>query len=341
MNFERIKKTNNKTYLLRTDFNQINNNKEAYLLGYLLGDGGYDKIKDSMSVNSTNINVIELFKDTFQPEGIINSVIPVNNSRPEIVSSQLSHNLSLSNHYTDTFNYYGITELKPNRVYRNIPHEYMKAFIIGFLDADGSVKCFNGTDGKQGTRLRTAITFTHPCKEMLNNLGMFLKAELNLDYSVYPKGKEECFAMSISGKNDCYMFCYWVNKLSETESFFCNDIKLKKRYELISMVENEKNSIIKTVMGIRMNKKSYTPFIILNNVIYKLKNTSDYDEAVKTRLIAVAENIQLIGKNGLSYYNPTTQQIELQYISKQDNQLTNIHVNPQGEITLFTKQNLS
>lgn len=174
---------NNKTYTVK-DFTEISNHDEAYLIGYLLGDGSCEESKRRMTVGSTEKYIIEFFNNMLQPNHSIASRIPVNNTRPEIVSVIESHRINLSSYFTPTFEKYGLLEFKPNRVYKNIPEEYMKAFLLGFLDTDGSITCFYGDDGKGGLRFRTGIAYTHPCRDTLFQIKNFLKSELNVGSSI-------------------------------------------------------------------------------------------------------------------------------------------------------------
>lgn len=335
--YNKITLKNNKTYTFR-EFNKIESNEDAYTIGYLLGDGGWVSDKNQMTTTSTDKYIMEYFINRYQPDHGLRSVIPVNKTRPKIVSTIESHKIQFSTYFTPTFEYYGITDLKPNRVYKNIPEEYMKAFILGFLDADGSVTCFMGTNGNGGVRFRTGITFTHPSRETLTNLSYYLKSELNVDSSLQYKKNENCSVLKISGNNDCYMFCRWINDI-DIEIF--NERKLNKRHELIQMYDEISNATKTSISGIRVckqrNKTKYSPFVIIEGNYKTLQLCESYDEAVKIRFENLCLNFDSIQKNGLREYNPYTKQFEIKYINPQDNTTNTLHMNLQGEITKFEK----
>lgn len=327
---------NNKTYKFR-DFNRIESNEDAYTVGYLLGDGGWLKDKGQMSVTSTDKYIMEYFIKRYQPEHNLRSLIPVNNTR-NIVSKIESHKMQFSTYFTPTFDYYGITELKPNRVYKNISKEYMRAFILGFLDADGSVTCFMGTNGNGGLRFRTGITFTHPSRETLTNLKNYLKIELNVDSSLQYKKNENCSVLKISGNNDCYMFCKWINDI---EIEILNERKLNKRHELINMYDEISKSTVMSVDGIRIyerkNNSKYSPFVIIDGKYKTLELCDRYDDAVRIRFENMCFYFDKIKKNGLKNYNPYTKQFEIKYMNPQDDTINELHMNLQGEIIKFEK----
>jgi len=177
-------------------FDKINTKEEAYLIGYMLGDGGFQrgtyKRKHRMFICSSDEYIIEYFKKKFQPKNSINRHIPVNEQRPEIKSTRHSSRMTFSSKFTPTFKKFGILGLKEDRTYHNIPKKYMRHFLLGLIDADGFI-----TWGKRKDRDRLWTTFgiTHPSLKMLEKLQRFLLEELEIPTSINPKGKENCYVL--------------------------------------------------------------------------------------------------------------------------------------------------
>lgn len=339
MEYGNVKMTNNKTYHVRTDFDEIKTNEDAYFIGYLLGDGNYENGKSdnkssSMSVTSKDKYIIEYFQKVYSPNSKIRSKIPVNNARPDIVSTEESHRIGFSSYYSNTFDKYGVLALKPNREIKNIPTKFMKQFILGFLDADGSIS-YHIESKNDKTRLRTTVKFAHPSLNMLNYLKNFLNSELGIGGSINLKKGENCYCYTIAGNIDCVLFINWV--YSDKPEIY-NIRKFNKGIDLINEFNSFKFRLKNNVVGVKITKyNTYSPFIVLNGKVNYLGTEVKYDDAVTKRIINEAINLSILNKNGWTHYNPTTNTLQLTYLSHDDNKQTFIEVSLNGEILKFQK----
>lgn len=183
------------TYKLHL-FDKIETQEESYMLGYMLGDGGFNKETHKrnarMFVSSKDEYIVNYFKNYFQPDNSIDSRIPVNNTRPEIKSTELSYRMTFSSKFTPIFKKYGILGIKEDRTFHNISKDKMASFLLGLFDADGYI-----TWGKRKDRNRLwcNIGITHPSLKMLEKLQRFLLEELNITTAIALKGQENCYIL--------------------------------------------------------------------------------------------------------------------------------------------------
>lgn len=177
-------------------FDKIETREQAYMLGYMIGDGGYNrpthKRNARMFASTVDKYIIDHFKQHFQPDNAIDSRIPINRSRPEIIGRQIAYRMTFSSKFTPIFKRHGILSLKKNRTFHNIPKNKMSQFILGLVDADGYI-----TWGKRKDRNRLWCNFgvTHPSLKMLEKLQRFLLEELKIPTSISPKGTEKCYIL--------------------------------------------------------------------------------------------------------------------------------------------------
>lgn len=189
-------KINNKLYRLNL-FTSIQKN-EAYLLGYLLGDGGYHSMTHKrlarMFVSSTEKYIVEFFKSTFCPDTTILSKVPVNKKR-NIVSNKESHVLVFSSKFSEIFKLHGLLSLKTTRTFHNIPKNQFSIFLLGLFDADGN---FSWGFRRDRNRLWAQFKITHPNLNMLKKLQVFLSKELGVSSFINPKAGENCYVLQVS-----------------------------------------------------------------------------------------------------------------------------------------------
>lgn len=204
---------NDKIFRLNV-FSKISNDTEAYLIGYLLGDGIYNKgnhkRQERMGVSSSDNGIIEKFKEIFCPDSSIDSRIPVNKKR-NIKSNKISYKITFSSRFSEAFKSFGILELKENRTYTNISKKYMPALLKGLIDSDG---CISFGKRKDRDRFWAYISITHSSFNMLTKLQTFLEKELNISSSIKPKGKEHCYVFKINSLNNCKLFIEYIQKYS-------------------------------------------------------------------------------------------------------------------------------
>jgi hypothetical protein len=218
-------KINNSTYRLNT-FDKIRNEEDAYLIGYLLGDGGFcastHKRKSRLFVSSTERYIIDFFKENYCPDTAITSKIPVNKTR-NIVSSRESHVLMFSSKFD--FTKFGVQCLKKDRTFHNVPKELFGDFLRGLFDADGS---FSWGRRKDRDRLWCGFKITHQNKKALEKVQNVLLNVYNISSGIDKKKDEDCYVLHNSRRDDAIKF-YSIMYPREI-CVICNKLK-KESYE--------------------------------------------------------------------------------------------------------------
>lgn len=181
-------------------FDKINTSEQAYLIGYLLGDGGYGekthKRLARMFVTSTEEYIINYFQNNFCPDTTISSRIPVNKTR-NIKSNKLSYKIQFSSKFYETFNKFGLLSVKTGRTFHNIPKDEMKSLLLGLFDADG---CISWGKRKDRNRIWANFLITHPNIKMLEKIQRFLTDELGVNTGITLKGEEKCYILRTSDR---------------------------------------------------------------------------------------------------------------------------------------------
>lgn len=217
---------NDRTFRLNI-FEKITSDTQAYLVGYLLGDGiyckGSHKRQARMGISSSDIGVIEKIKEIFTPDTSLDSRIPINDKR-NIKSNKLSNKIIFSSKFSESFKKFGILELKENRTYTNISKKYMPALIKGLIDADGAISYGKRKDRN---RIWSYVSITHSSITMLSKLQSFLEKELGVSSSIKPKGTEKCYVFKISSLENCL-------KLLKYISTYSGEVSIKRKNESAS-----------------------------------------------------------------------------------------------------------
>lgn len=203
---------NNKKYRLNL-FEKIENEKQAYLIGYLCGDGGIStenkKRKNRLCISSTYEETITVFKNEFCPDSTVSSRVPINNTEGyNIKTNKPSFTLTFSSKFSNTFNKFGILSKKENRRLVNIPKKSMKHYLLGLFDADG---CISWGKRKDRNRLWSNFQITHQSMDVLSKIQTYIMEELNIATSIKPRKTEKCFDLRTSNRNHIvklYEFLY-------------------------------------------------------------------------------------------------------------------------------------
>jgi hypothetical protein len=205
---------NGKTYRLHL-FDNIETREQAYLIGYLMGDGNFQnkerskkKRKSRMSIGSIEKDLITSIRDHFCPDTPISSRIPVNKTR-NIKSNTESHRFTFSSKYSDTFEKYGLLDFKENRRIVNIPKKFMRYFILGLFDADGHISYGRRKDRN---RLWAHIGITHASFYVLTAVQNYLMNELNIASAVTERKDEKCFDLRFSSREKVADFIEYIYK---------------------------------------------------------------------------------------------------------------------------------
>lgn len=179
-------------------FNKIVSSEEAYLIGYLLGDGSYNaptsKRSARLGISSIDNNIITNICNYFTPDTSISSLVPINKTR-NIKTDKLSYRFTFPSKFKDTFNKFGILSKKDTRNYFNIPKEYMNSMLLGLVDADGFISFGKRKDRN---RLWGNITITHQNGNMLSKLQTYLADNLNVITTLNKRATEDCWDLKTS-----------------------------------------------------------------------------------------------------------------------------------------------
>lgn len=203
---------NGKKYRLNV-FEKITNPNEAYLIGYLCGDGGYQKHTHKrlarLSVSSSDEYIINSFKNEFCPDNQVGSRLPINKTRAKIVSNKLAYVLNFSSKFHNTFNKFGILSKKEDRKTVNISKKMFRYYLLGLFDADGHISW-----GKRKDRDRLWCNFviTHQSMSVLAYVQNMLHEHLNISTSIRPRTTENCLDLKISNMSSVAMLYEYLYK---------------------------------------------------------------------------------------------------------------------------------
>lgn len=188
---------NGESYSLNL-FDKITCSEEAYLIGYLCGDGGYNapsyKRIARLYVCSADETVITKFQKYFCPNNSINSKIPINKTR-NIIATKPIYSLNFNSKFSEVFNKYGILAKKVDRKCINIPKKFMNAYLLGLFDADG---CITWGFRKDRNRLWASFQVTHCSLDVLSKIQKYLVSEWKINSIVTKRKTENCYDLKIS-----------------------------------------------------------------------------------------------------------------------------------------------
>jgi len=210
---------NGKTYRLNV-FEKIENKEQAYLIGYLAGDGGFNpptyKRKARLYVSSVEESIIQAIKEEFCPDGVINSKIPINKtSGYSIKTDKFTYTLNFSSKFESCFNKFGVLNKKPDRTLVNISKKNMRYYIHGLFDADGHASWGRRKDRN---RLWVNVAITHQSWDILTKIQNFLVEELNIASTVRQRKTENCIDLRFSNRDSAVTFLTWMYEV--TPKFF-------------------------------------------------------------------------------------------------------------------------
>lgn len=191
-----------KKYRMRL-FDKIEFDEEAYLIGYLLGDGGFNrathKRKSMLFVSSIDKELVYSMRDLFSPDTIISNITPINKKRLETKFDKYSYKLQFPFKFFNTFNKFGLMDVKSNRNYFNIPKSQMNNLLLGLFDSYGHISWGRRKDRN---RLWANFTITHPNLKMLYKIQVFLSEELNVSSYIAPRKIETVYDLKTSKRDD-------------------------------------------------------------------------------------------------------------------------------------------
>ena len=212
---------NNKSYRLNI-FDKLEPSS-AYLIGYLCGDGAFNKKThkkhEKLSICSKELSTIEWIRDNFTPDATIGSVLPINKKR-NIVTENLSYRLALSSLMSPIFKKYGVLNIKKERICVGISKIMFINYLKGLIDSDGHF-----SSGKRKDRNRVWMNFgiTHQSTSVLNSVQKYLHEELNISSFVNQRKDEDCLDLKVSNIESVVKLINWL--------YSTNDCPFVKKYQ--------------------------------------------------------------------------------------------------------------
>lgn len=195
-NLQELQKYKKPEYNNTNYFHKIENYKQAYILGFILGDGyiGNNNIQISIAIADKEIN--EFIKSELGCN--IQNSYKLDKTKRIFPSSSISiGNSSLVN---DLKMLAGGT----NKEQRHIPvikKELEPYLLLGFFDAEG---CITWGRRKDRNRVWQKISFTSSYKMLEGIQKILLKNEIST--AIKPKSKENCFVMEFAAKDTVLKF---------------------------------------------------------------------------------------------------------------------------------------
>lgn len=195
---------------------KIQNATDAYVIGYLAADGAYSKIGkqknfDRMSITSSQKFVID---------GIIENYIPNNeamdrSNRKISITNTLGKTYNYENRpcwemhfpirFTESLRKYGIVCNKPERVMAGIPKQFRSAYILGFMDGDGSIVVRHRKDCRTP---RLSIHIITGAQKIALQLQNELANEYGIISSIYHRqGNKNYCELRINNTQHAIKFC--------------------------------------------------------------------------------------------------------------------------------------
>lgn len=208
-------------------FEQIDTPEKAYVLGFILGDGGFssNNQKDCIliSVALRDREVVDFVADCIS--GNVHIDTETNIDRRKFPKASVVKTIPhIIKHLGG--------RLKKDRHYPRIKQDLERFLLLGLFDADGSIAC--GYRKDRG-RFWCTISFTHHLK-CLTGLQKFLY-KIGISTIVAPKHGEDAYVIRFSGKEDIIKFLDYL--YPEDNTF----IVLKRKYEKAKAVRLELGEI--------------------------------------------------------------------------------------------------
>lgn len=138
-------------------FDSIENNADAYFLGYMACDGSfvYNRGYSFMSVNSTEEYIVRHFHDVYTPDTKLYNVGVKKSEKVNAIREVFETRFAPK--MKSTFNKFGVFNYKKSRRVVGIPNKYFGAYLRGVIDADGFITVTHRKDCRT-PRIRWFIT---------------------------------------------------------------------------------------------------------------------------------------------------------------------------------------
>lgn len=200
-------------------FEKITNHEDAYFIGYMSSDGSYiagkkgDKFYPRMGLTSTDAYIVKAFQQRYSPDTAINNREPRSGN---FKANKSTLEISFPRVLSKTFNHFGIFCFKPERRVIGIPKQFMSSYVLGVIDADGSIVVRHRKDCRTP---RLNIHIVSGALNLLTDIQRYLDIELGISSSVYVRDTK-CSDLRINHTGKAIAFCNWIySSRPETYNF--------------------------------------------------------------------------------------------------------------------------
>ena len=228
-------------------FNKIDNEEKAYILGFIMADGGiYYSSKNFsrrlyFSINEKDIEILNKIKIAMKSDYPIKKINQINSFgfskivKLTINSTDIVHDL-IKLKYTNN--------KTGNEFIPRIEKSLLRHFIRGFFDGDGTIFKSRGYN---------TVGFTSSLN-MLNSINELFSKELNLDVKkIYKEsGDKKAYRLYYSQQEEVYKIYNYLYK----DSTIYLERKKHKFNDTIDKIKNKKNRI-DSINKLRIDLKSF------------------------------------------------------------------------------------
>lgn len=212
-----IHKINNRLFTLNHNYFKNWSEDMAYILGFIYADGCVKKTALMIELNNVDIKLLNEIKHKLEYTGELKD-------RPKTRSTRLVMKSCI---LTDDLKELGVFENKSKTIRMpNVPEEYVKDFIRGVFDGDGSI----------GIHMKTQIRVRFHSGSKL-----FLEDLLEAIYNIFNIEKVK---ISKDSRNECYSICYSTNSSKKFFNYvYSNDncMKCERKYNtFVQALQNNK-----------------------------------------------------------------------------------------------------
>lgn len=216
-------------YFFNENFlDELNTSEKLYFLGWLYSDGNVSKTENLVRIGlaSKDREVLEVLNLILENERPL---------REEIEHGEERVVLSLcSKHFKDRLIELGCVPNKSNVLtYPDwVPQEYLRDFIRGYYDGDGSLVISQSKNGiKQGI-ITIASTFN-----FISKLQKVIKENLGIEGKIRPFKKESlCYGYFIYAQEEILKFLEWLY-------FDNNCVKLQRKWNLYKELKQSRKNL--------------------------------------------------------------------------------------------------
>jgi len=213
------------------DLQKVYDKQDAYLIGYLYGDGGFITNGGSsfMSVSSINWNVIEAFKDRFCPDQQVRNI--GKKSSTKVKATNDVYELRFPPKFSKQLEKFGLFCKKKDRSLKGVPDKFFINVLHGLIDADGFWTVGHRKDCRS-PRLR--IMITHRSQHFLVDVQRKLEMLYNVSSTIVLHDSGQCYRLSVQNTSRAIML---AREIIANIDYTCNDFKLWMIKEYLNNVD--------------------------------------------------------------------------------------------------------